>query len=148
MRNGRIGEHALDVGLRNGGEVSDRHGSDGYDAEQSRPMILDRPENSLEQAHQERETCGGAGDAEICGDRSGRAFVNVGRPLMKRHGGDLEEQAGGDGDQREQHERIGRLAVNQLVGDDDYVGGGGHSVEQRESVGQNAGAERAEKQIF
>ncbi len=64
MGNGRIGQHALDICLRDGGEVSDRHGGDGYDAEQSNPMIFQRPEKLREeQPQQQAEASGCAGNA-------------------------------------------------------------------------------------
>src|SRR4029077_6065967 len=95
---------ALDVVLRDGGESADGHGEDGDGGHEHHPVDADGPENCEEQAKKERKTCGLRRDADVGGDRGGRAFVDVGSPLMKWDGGDFEEHAGsnrGDGEEDE-----------------------------------------------
>src|ERR1700692_933943 len=74
---------------------------------------------------------------------------------MKRNRGDLEKEACGDGDEREDKKPVGRAAAcDKLeaavegVSDFPNAGAAGKAVEQRETVGEDAGAEAAEEQIF
>src|SRR5581483_2634819 len=91
------------------------------------------------------------------------AFVYVGRPLMERHGGYLEEKAGSDGDHSQQHEQVGgttqleggahdvEICARDLQGHSQGaidLGHGADAIQQREAVGQQARTEGAEQQIF
>ncbi len=70
---------------------------------------------------------------------------------MERDGGDLEEQAGGRCQQCEDDDRIvgpGRENLLQSFGNLSEVGAAGQSVEQRQAVGEDAGRECAQQQIF
>ena len=62
----------------------------------SRPAFLSQALLAIVDALQGE--AGGLGrDADVGRYARGRAFVHVGRPLMEGYGGNLEEQAGGDG---------------------------------------------------
>ena len=86
---------------------------------------------------------------------------------MKRHRGDFEEKPDGDRQQREHDQQIARATVRDPRvdhrGDDReicarqvhvlaeqrrQVRGGGKTIEDRKSVGQNRGTKRAEQKIF
>ena len=119
----------------------------------------------MKQAQQQREAGRLGGDAQVGSDGGGRAFVHVRRPLVERHQRDLEEQAGGDGGDRQEdedlagavHSLLERGAQHVEIGARQHQGHAhrpanvGHradAVEQREAVGQQAGAERAQQQIL
>src|SRR6202040_1350218 len=71
---------------------------------------------------------------------------------MEWDGGDFEEDAGGDGGDGQEDEDVaaGKHLVALGEADRDYVEvrGAGDAVENRETVGENAGAERAHQQVF
>ena len=105
VRDGRVGEQAADVGLRERDEISDDDRQGGQRGEHRRPTgdhrvpggaALGRAEADQHDFSQHDER----GDLRARGDeRSGRnrrALIGVGRPEMERRGGDFE----GEADQR------------------------------------------------
>ena len=107
------------------------------------------------QAEEQGEAGGLRANADIRGDGRGRAFVHVGSPLVERHSGNFEEEAGGDGDESENDqpvdeavsEGVAEPAVEHIADLED-VGGSAQAIEEGEAVGENAGAESAEEQIL
>ena len=92
----RVGQHPLDVGLRDRDDRADQHRED-RDAPHHRPPVpADRAQRDVEDPQQraERGHLGARGHER--GDRGGRALVDVRGPLVERRGADLEQQADGD----------------------------------------------------
>ena len=152
VRDRRIGEQALGVGLRERGEVGAGHGRDGDEDQQRQPDRAHGHESDEQDAEQHGPSGGLDGDGHESGDAGGRAFVGVGRPLVEGDGGDLEEQAGERGEQRDDR-RPACIAVSakrratSLV-NDAQVRAAGQAVEQRKSVGEDAGRKCAKQEIF
>src|SRR5579863_1440003 len=152
LRDRRIGKHALDVRLRDGGESSDgeRENRDGgHDPD---PVDTDRPEDREEQAQQQRKAGGFGRDADVGADARGRALIHVRRPLVERHSGDLEKNAGSNGREREERQKIAsrpiHIAFGNARGNYLEIRRARDSVQNRKAVGEDARAERAHQEIF
>ena len=81
-------------------------------------------------------------------DRGRRALVNVRRPHMERHGGDLERQPDQhehDADDRGPARRLPASAARHAARE---VHGAGEAVDQRDAVQQQARGQRAEHKIL
>ena len=151
VRDGRVGQQPLQVVLGDGRQVAAGHGGDGDEDQQRHVHRTQRIEAEQEDAQQHRPARGLHRDRHESGHAGGRAFVGVGRPLMERHGRNLEQQTGRGRQQSEDHDRIvraGRQVLLQLLRDHLQVGAAGESVEQRQAVGEDSGGERAEQQIL
>jgi len=158
VRDGGIGEQALGVGLGEGCEVAAGHGGDGHKYDEWRVDRAQRKEPECQlpieqrrigQNADEHGPCGGLhAYGHEAGDGGGRAFVGVGGPLVEGNGGDLEEQADENGDGGDHDDRIVRVFLDQDAANDDEVGAAGEAVEQRKAIGEDAGGERAEEEIF
>ena len=97
VADGRVGHQPLDVGLADGGEGAEAHRGDGEatpPAATAAPMPAKAP--SVTRISSAMAASLGRGGEEG-GDRRRRALVDVGRPHVERHGGDLE----GEADQQE-----------------------------------------------
>ncbi len=81
-------------------------------------------------------------------DRRRRAFIDVRRPHMERHGRDLEAEAGEQEDDAEDQPDIGRTALRRGVGNAGKAHRAGKAVDQRGAVKQHARRQRAEHEIF
>ena len=156
MRNGGIGEQALDAGLHDGGEIAQHHRERGDDGHHRRPTgKVAVPHGAAGRAGKaERENFGedvktrdlGAG-ADERRARRGRAFVGVRRPEMERHGGDLEAEADDGRHQRDQQQRVESLAGD-AGGDFAQIGRAGNAVEQAEAEQQKRRRHAAEQKVF
>ena len=107
MADRRIGHQALDVLLADGREGAEHHRGDGEEDDDLLPVGAigsKRHGDAHDQRH--RRHLGGGGEER--GDRRRRAFVDVGRPHVERHGRDLEGKAG---EQEDQAEDQAELAV-------------------------------------
>ncbi len=105
MRNRRIGQHSLNVVLRNRDDIADRHREYGQHHERSQPrkmnLTADRGrarchyewKSEKKNAQKRSEARGLRTRGHESGDGSRRAFVNVRRPNVERGGGDLEAKA-------------------------------------------------------
>ncbi len=125
MRDRRVGQHPLEVPLRQRGEVAvgHRHGRDhGDDPQPARAHDTGRrvrpgPQRVQEHLHQRHE----AGELRAGGDpgrdRRRGAFVGVGRPLVERHRRHLEPEA----DQHQQDRRRPRDIAGEARFDDVYM---------------------------
>ena len=103
MRDGRIGEQALDVGLYEGTYVAQGHGEGSGDPE--------KPEASWsidgKYYPEEDGEGGGLGSRRHkAHNRGGCAFIDVGRPDVERGDSDFESQA----DEHHGHSRINQQA--------------------------------------
>src|SRR6266567_8769723 len=110
MRDGGIREEALHVGLGERSEVAPGERSYGDTRDDVHPLFLgslfgrrkDRNKKSQKQSKTRRL----GSNADIGGNGRGCAFVNVWRPLMKRHCGDFEEQAHGYENEGENRKKL------------------------------------------
>ena len=78
-------------------------------------------------------------------DRRRRAFIDVRRPHVKRHRGDLEAEAG---EQEHDAEDQADAALPGRPRDAGEVDGAGKAIDQRSAVKQHARGQRAEDEIF
>ena len=157
MRDRRVGEQALGVGLSERGEVRAGHSGDGNEDQHGNPRGAHRDQSTeLERAgdqnaQQHRPSRSFHGYGHESGNARGRAFVGIGRPLMEGDGGNLEQQAGERGQQGNNGHGIMRIFgknLGELSADDAQVRASGQTVQQREAVSKNAGGKRAEQQIL
>ena len=133
LRDRRVGEQALDVPLRERGDVADRERGDRDPGDRPRPELLvarerrhEHPVGDDERHHLRRR-------AHERGHRRRRALVDVGRPHVERRRRGLEREPGDDHRQPEHEQRVVR------------VPGGGDRVEA-ELAGRAVDERRAEEQ--
>ena len=148
MGDGAVGEHALDVALRDGDEVADGHGGGREAGEEQPPIDVERAEGGVEDAEDDGEPGRLAGDGEERGDGRGRAFVDVGDPHLEGDGGDLEAEARHHEHHAQQEDRRaeGLAAAGHLLGDGREVRGAGEAEGQGHAVEQHAGAQRPQQE--
>ncbi len=99
MRDRRVREQALHVGLQRGADAADREREHGEHPHRGAPVGAIERERDQEHAEERREPGRLRRGRHEARDRSGRALVHVGRPGMERHRRDLEAEA--DEQQRE-----------------------------------------------
>ena len=117
VRDGTVGQHALDVGLQQRGEIADAHGGQRAGPHQRLPAVADGLEGGDENAQEDGEGGGFRSGGEERGDGGGRALVDVGRPDLEGRGGDFEgesdeHQGGGHG----QENGVGRPGAERRGG--------------------------------
>ncbi len=147
MADGAVGHQALDVGLADGGEGAQPHRQHRDELDDLAPLLQRVGERDDDGADEHREGCDFRGGGEKGDDRGRRAFVNVRRPHMERHGGKLERQAGDQEDQPEDQADADARRLDDM-GDAGEFGGAGEAVDQRDAVEQHPGGQRAEDEIF
>ena len=163
VRNRRVRQQALDVGLGDGREIAQRERSDGHPGDDLDPAHAHRPEGVKDQPQQQRETGGLGGHADVRRDRRGRALIDVRRPLMEGHRRHLEEKPRRHGNDRQEHQQVRgpaqleRRAHHVEIGARHLqrqpqrpvdLGHGAHAVEQRKAVSQQSRTEGPQQQIF
>ena len=148
VRDGRVGEHPLHVGLGDRHDRADQHGEDRDDPHHRLPAPAVGAEGDVEEPQQrtERRDLGARGHE--AGDRGGRALVDVGRPRLERHGADLEQQADREHAHADEQQRlVGGVVADRLV-DAGELHRAGEAVDQRDAVQEEAGRERAEQEVL
>ena len=85
--------------------------------------------------------CGG----EKCSNRRRRALVDIGRPHVKRDGGNFEAEAG---EQKHDAEDQSDAALPRRMRDAGKAHGAGKPIDERSAVEQHAGRQRTEHKIF
>ena len=132
--------------LADGGESAERHRGDRDEHHDLLPLVGDAGERHHGGAHEDRD----AGDLGCGGEerrhRRRRAFIDVGRPHVERHGGNLEAEADEQEHQAEDQPDAG--AVRGRLGDAGKADRAGEAVNQRGAVQQHAGRQRAEHEIL
>src|ERR1019366_6503459 len=147
VRDGTVGQHALDVGLQEPGEIADAHGRQRAGPHQRLPAIADGFEGGGKDAQEDGEGGGFRPGGEERGNGGRRALVDIGRPDLEGRGGDLEgepdeHQGGGHG----QEDRVGRPqngGANQQ-----QVDAAGDAVDDGHAVQEEGRGEAAEQEIF
>ena len=93
MADRAIGHQPLDIGLPDRGEGAEPHRGDGEEGHDLLPFDGDGREGRDQGANGQRKR----GELGRCGEERGdgrrRAFIDVRRPHMEGHGGDLEGEA-------------------------------------------------------
>ena len=85
--------HALDVGLKQRGEIADAHRRQRAGPHQRFPAVADGIESGDEDAQEDSEGGGFRSGGEECGDGSRRALVDIGRPDLEWRRRHLEREA-------------------------------------------------------
>ncbi len=112
------------------------------------PLHPQRPQPHEKNADDKREGSHLRRHGNKGGNRGGRAFVGVGRPLVERHGGNLEVHSRKQSDQRNPGERVGGRPVAQAFRNDVQFRRAADSVKQRHAIKQQAGGKRAQQEEF
>ena len=139
VRDGGIGEQPLDVRLADRGQVSERHRGHGHADQQRQPLLARRSQRKHKHAQEKREGGRLRAYRHERRDRSRRALVGVGQPLVKRHRANLKEKPGRHRDDREQDHRIPRGPLRDREGNLLQVRRIAKPVEKRHPVRQNPG---------
>ena len=83
------------------------------------------------------------------GDRGRRALVDVGRPHVEGHGGDLEAEPDEQQGQPTEQDPVGdHHVLRQEVGDLGQVGGAGGAVGERDAVDEHGRGESAQHEVL
>ena len=152
MADGGIGEQPLDVLLPDRGERTERHRGHRDCDHNLLPLhrrVREGPEDDADDHGHGRHF---RRRGEIGGDGGWRAFIDVRRPHMEGHRGDLEGKAGHHEDQAE-NKGDWRSAVvlhrrGHGFGDAGEFRMAGVAVDQRGAVEQQPGRQRAQHEIF
>src|SRR2546429_190313 len=106
VRNGRVRQQALHVGLRQRGKVSPGERGNGDACDQIHPVHARGSEDHQEQPEKQRKAGSLGRDADEHGDRCRRALVDIRRPLVKRHRRNLKEQSDRHEDERQNRQQL------------------------------------------
>ena len=99
----RIGHQPLEVALADGGEGAKHHRGDRDEGEDLAPVVGNAGKGGDHDPNEDRHRRNLGRGGEESRHRGRRAFVDVGRPHMKRHDGDLESQPDQNEHQPKQH---------------------------------------------
>ncbi len=148
LRDGRVRQHALQVGLRDGCQVAHEQRADRQHGQHLLPIDGQRQQTVHQQADHdgERRELGRAADDDRHGRR--RAVVDVRNPHVERHGADLEREAGHDEHEAEHQHLVADLARVHGLEDLADVERAGGAVQHREAVEQEAARHRAEHEVL
>ena len=148
MRNCRICQHALDVGLQHRDDIAQRHRQDGQQPQNRAPVLHQEREGLEQNPHQRRKSGSFRSDGHEGRYGRRRAFVNIRHPGMEWHQGHFESET----DQQQSHpdQRCGLNAPLQQsqFADRLVIGAPGAAVNQRDPVKKNRGGKGAEQEIF
>ena len=134
MRDGAVGQHALDVGLGDGDEVAYGHRQRRQDREYRAPLDGERlqREGHVEDPEDHRESGSLARHRQEGGDRRWGALVHVRGPHLEGEGSDLEPEPG---DYQHRAEQEG-IAAERQVHVEPYLGDPGRDVGQHRAAGE------------
>ena len=148
MRDGRIGQHPLDVGLGDGDQIAQTHRKHGQDDQHPLPVRVQGVQTIDQHPHCQRE---GGDLGRAAQDQHGRgrpALIDVGHPHVEGHGAELEADADHqEGDAEYQH-----FVRHALFGDRRRnrceLDRAGRAIDHRDAIEQQTRAERAEHEVF
>ena len=110
MRNGGKREHALDIGLGDGRQVTQKQRGNRQDHKHLLPVNGQRQHTLDQQAQGDGKGRQLGRAANHQGDGSGRALVHIRDPHVKRHHAQLEGQTGHDKHQAKNQHLVAHLA--------------------------------------
>ncbi len=148
LRNGRESQHALEVGLRNCGQVTDQQGANRHERQHLLPVDRQRQHAFNQQAYADGECSELRCAADQQCDGSRRALVHVRQPHVEGYGTQLESQACNDKDQAEDQHLVLDLATGDGVEHLVDVERTGCAVKHRQTVKQEARSQRAQHKVF
>ena len=143
----RVGEHPLQVRLRERDDVSDRHRDRRDHPEQRRPVGRHAAQGHREHADQGREGAGLGPGRDQRRHARRRALIHVGHPHVKRHRGDLEAEPDHQEPEAGDEQRV-TWSGSDRRRDPVQVRRAGGAVDERDAVEQERRGERAEEEIF
>ena len=147
VRDRGIGHQALDVRLADRREGAEHHGRDGDENDDLLPVDRDRLERLGHDANEHRHGRHLGRGREEGRHRRRRALVDVGRPHVERHGGDLEGDAGQHEDEAENQAERGAVRLER-GGDLRKLDMSREAVDQRHAVEQHARRQSPEHEIL
>ncbi len=147
MADRAVGHQPLDVALVDRGEGAEQHRQDGDEPDDLPPFRGEAAERLDEKADEERDRGDLRRHREERRDRRRRPLVDVGRPHMERHGRDLEGEP--DRDEHDADDETDRrAAIGEELGEAIEARRPGEAVDQRGTVEQHAGGQRAEDEVL
>ena len=132
--------------LADGGEGAEHHRQDRDERDHLLPFVGDRGEGTDHGADEQRHRRHLGRRGEEGGDRCRRALVDVRRPHVERHGGNLEGEAGDEEDKAE--DEADRRTALERHGNAGERGLAGEAVDQRGTVEQHAGGQSTEDEVL
>ena len=151
MADRREREHALDVGLHDSHHRADHHGQHG-EHPHHRSIVVAPVRQGVDQDPQHRAERGDLADrGHVRRHRCRRALVDVGRPEVEGHGGDLEPEPDHQQPDAGEDERVvahGRHVVVERVDDGGEVGAAGSAVHHRDAVEEERRREATEDEVL
>ena len=145
MRDARIRQHPLHVGLGKSQQVANGHRQRRQDREHHLPFAVVTTARQQEHPQDPRESSNLRRRGEEGSHGRGRALIDVRRPLMERHGRDLEREP----DQDEQYadaEQPGPQGKRR--GHAGKIRRSRRAVDQRDAVQEEPGRERAQQEVL
>ncbi len=144
LRDGRVGEEALDVLLADGEYVGQGNREDDNAVEDGLPFLHEGGEDLKEKRHEDKGRRAFGYHGKVGRDAGGCALVGVRSPLVERNEREFEAQA--DEEEGEGHELDGRaVELCRDIGEIERAGG---AVDEREPVERESGGEDGRKDVF
>ena len=148
VRDARIGQHALHVGLHDGDEVPQDQGQDTHAQDEPAPVRFHAPE-AFQHHPEERPEAGGFGrHGHERGYRGRRALIYVRGPHVERHGRHLEAEPHDHQHQGDENHRVVQAPGIDGRGDFDETRAARGAEDKRNAVEQETGRERAQNEIL
>ena len=148
MRDRRVGQHALDVGLCDGGEVTNGHRQHGKDQQHVLPVLRGNQQPADQHTYDDGESSQfrRAGDDQR--HRRRGAVINVGNPHVEGHDTEFESETGDQEDHtKNQHGHVS-LTGEQALGNARNEQGAGRAIDHRHAIEQHARGQGTEYEIF
>ena len=148
MRDGRVAQQTLEVGLHNAGDIADGQRHNGQHNQHVLPVERQRQQafNQNAQRHRERSNLRGAGNQQRHGRR--RALVHVRHPHVERCHTQLEAEPGNDEHYAEHENRLVDLAVLDGVKHLAQFQRAGGAIQHRHAIQQQARGQRTQDEIL
>ena len=134
--------------LADGGQRAEQHGQDGHQDDDLLPLHQQMAERGGHDPHQQGDGGHLRRSGQERGDRRGRAFVDIRRPHVERHGGDLEGEAGDDEHEADNQPWRAVRRIGQHLGDLAELHGAGKAVDQGNAVQQKPRRQRPQDKKF
>ncbi len=147
VADGGIGHQPLDVGLADGGEGAEHHRGNGDEGDDLLPVVDDAREGTGEHPDEQRHRGDLGRGGKEGGDRGWRAFVDVGRPHVERHGRDLEGQPSDQEDETERQAE-GGLTSGERRRDAGEARLAGEAIDEGSAVEQHPRRQGAQHEIL
>ena len=148
VRDARVGQHALHVGLHDGYEVPQDQGQDAHAQDEPAPVRFHAPEAFEHHPEERPETRGFGGHGHERGHRGRRALVHVRGPHVERHRRHLEAEPHDHQHQGDEDQRVVESTRIDRRGDFDQARAARGAEDEGNAVKQEARRERAQDEIL